>query len=567
MDIIKRRETCKTIKDVVLANVGMTEEEFLIPKKEYNIELLTDAANIIKSFIKNNELITVVGDYDADGICAASILKLTFNALGARFAVRLPKRFSEGYGLSEKIVDEIDNGLLITVDNGIAAVDAIKKAKEKGLTVIVTDHHLAPEDGIIPNADIVIDPNAIPNSADFNGYCGAGIAYRLAIELIGTEHKIVPKLTSLAAIATIADVMKLTDENRFIVKNGLSSMITYAGRTTGLGALLEKCDLNEYISEKNIAFKIGPIINAAGRLADDGAITSMETLSFNSSISKAKEMAERLYNINEERKKLKEEGLNMVRENIRENCLFGDFPMTIYVPDLPEGLVGIFAGKIAEEFHTPCFVFTDSDEEGLIKGSGRTYGEINIKELLDLNSSLIYKYGGHAEAAGISIYKKDLEEFRYSLINSINAPDENDSNIVYYDIEINADEIDKAIEELDKFAPFGSGNPEVVFYVKNFELSPGIGGYYRTMGDREQHIKLLGTKTVAIGFDMKDKYIQMGEPKTINIVGTISKNYFRGKFTNQIEIVEIQDANKKAIQKSAMASLLLKMAEERYKES
>lgn len=563
MDIIKRRNECNTIKDVVLANVGMTEEEFLHPKKDYNIDLLDDATEIINNFIKANKLITVVADYDADGICAASILKLALNALGARFVIRLPKRFSEGYGLSEKIVNEIDEGLLITVDNGIAAVDAIQKAKDKGLTVIVTDHHLAPEDGVLPNADIVIDPNAIPDSADFNGYCGAGIAYKLAVKLLGKEHKLIPKLTSLAAIATIADVMSLTEENRKIVKDGLSHMVTYAGRTTGLGALLERCDMDKYISEKNIAFKIGPIINAAGRMSDDGAITSFETISFNSRIDTAKEMAESLYQINEDRKTLKETGLKLVRENIKENCLFGDVPMTIYEPGLPEGLVGIFAGKIAEEFRTPCFVFTDSDEPGIIKGSGRTYGEINIKELLDVNSELLHKYGGHAEAAGVSIKKENLEDLRYALINSITEPTDNDSDSVYYDIEISADEINNAMKEIGKFAPFGMGNPEIVFYIKNFTLSPNAGNYYRSMGEKGQHVKLFGVNADAVGFDMKNKFIEMGEPKTLNLVGTISKNYFRGKFTNQIEILEMENADTQP-QKSSMASLLSRMATERY---
>jgi single-stranded-DNA-specific exonuclease len=566
MNIQKRRDECSSIRDVVLANVDMTEEEFLRPEKDYHIDGLQEASDIIRNTISSGQPITLVGDYDADGICACAILKTAFKALGTNITVRLPKRFSEGYGLSEKIVSEIDAGLLLTVDNGIAAYDAIEKAKEKGLTVIVTDHHLAPEDKPIPNADVVIDPNALPGTATFEGYCGAGLALKLSIELLGESHAIIPKLKSFAAIATIADVMKLTEENRLIVKEGLANMVTYKGRTTGLGALLESCGMDRYIDAKNIGFKIGPMINAPGRLFDDGAQTSFEMLSFNSTVSEAKAKALDIVNINEQRKALKEEGLQKVRENIVENCYFGDPILIIYEPGLPEGLAGIFAGKMAEEHKVPCFVFTDNEHDAdssILKGSGRTYGDINIKELLDSNASYLEKFGGHAEAAGVSLKKENLDDFRNAMISCVPKTD-NDDGVLYYDLEIQANKINDVLEELDKFAPFGEGNPEIVFHVKNFNLSPGMGGYYRTMGDNNQHIKLLGDSAVAVGFDLTEKFVQMGEPKTVNIVGTVSKNYFNGKFTTQIEILDFEDSYS-AVAKTPMASLLADMASKRYK--
>lgn len=558
----KRRTECNNIKDVVLANVGMTEEEFLTPHKKYHIKDLDRAASIIRRFIASNQNITVVGDYDCDGVCASAIMKLAIDALGGRIKIRLPKRFSEGYGLSEKIVNEINDGLLITVDNGIAAAGAIQKAKDKGLTVIVTDHHLAPEDGILPPADITIDPNVIPDSADFTGYCGAGIAYKLAIELLGSSHNLIPKLTSIAAIGTVADVMLLVEENRLIVQEGLKSMVTYKGRTTGLGALLEACRMDKYISAKDIGFKIGPMINAAGRMRDDGAETSFEALSFNGDFETAQKMAAELFAINEDRKVAKDEGLEKVHKNIIDNCLFGNSPMLIYEPDLPEGLVGIFAGKIAEEMHTPCFILTDSEEEGILKGSARTYGEVNIKDLLDACSKYLYKYGGHAEAAGLSVHKENLEKLQDALSEAMPEIDEADNNVVYYDLELSANNIGKAIDELDQFAPYGTGNPEIVFLIKNFELSPRVGGYYKTMGDKQQHIKLLGVQASALGFDMTEKYTDMGKPKCINIVGTLSRNYFMGKFSTQIEIIDMEPVNI-PVPKTRMASMLSDMASKR----
>ena len=198
----EKRSTFNTIEEVVLNNSGLTKEEFFVDEnKKYRIDNLKEVAELITDCVNKKLKITIIGDYDADGINASAIMKMAIDSIGGQVTVRLPKRFSEGFGLSEKIVDEIDSGLLITVDNGIAAIDAVKKAKDKGLIVIVTDHHLPNEDEngnkMIPDADIVIDPNAIDNSADFNGYCGAGIAYKIAEELIPDNKVLLSKLICL----------------------------------------------------------------------------------------------------------------------------------------------------------------------------------------------------------------------------------------------------------------------------------------------------------------------------------------------------------------------------------
>lgn len=561
MKWIKRRPECKTIKDVVLANVGMSEADFLSPTKNYFINGLTEAATVIKKAMSKGEKITLVADYDADGVCSGTILKLVFDALGYNLNVRIPRRFSEGYGISEKIIDEIDSGLLITADNGIAAPDAIQKAKDKGLTVIVTDHHLPGEK--LPPADIIIDPNAIPASAAFNGYCGAGIVYKLAIELLGKDHKIIPKLVSLAAIATVADVMPLIEENRLIVAAGLVQMVTYEGRTTGLGALLEVCEMDRVITEKNIAFKIAPIINAASRMADNGAETSYNLLSFNGKLETARDMALALYEINERRKEEKDAGLKSLEKTIVNNCLFGDCPLCVYSPGLSEGLIGIYAGSLAEKYKVPCFVFTDAEEPGVLKGSGRSYGGVHLKNLLDSVSDVLYKYGGHAEAAGVSVLKENYETMAERMHEILSENTIKSDDTVFYDLELSVDEIPKAIAELREYAPYGEGNPEIVFKIQDFMLSPGYTGYYRTMGTDDRHIKLLGVGVSALGFDMTQKYLDMGEPKVLNIVGMLSQNYFMGRYDTQIELLDMADANRKT-QKTEMASLLSKMAKERY---
>lgn len=559
-----KRSAAKTIAEVVAENTHIPTEEFLdeTPTR-LRIDGLDKAAEMIREAINDDAPITIVGDYDVDGICASTILFLTLKHLGKEPVVRLPRRFSEGYGLSEKIVDEISSGLLITVDNGIAAVDAIQKAKDKGLKVLLTDHHLPNENGDIPCADIVIDPNAIPGSADFNGYCGAGLAYRLSLELIGDENKLAPKCLSFAAIATVADVMELVSENRQIVRKGLVSMTTYNGRTTGLGSLLKLCELDSFVSAKNIGFKIAPILNAPGRLEDDGAMKSFQLLSFNGSKLVSDKKAQELIDINELRKQKKEEGLIVLHENISNNCLYGDCPLCIYEPGLPEGLIGIYAGQLAEEFKVPCFVFTDSSEPGILKGSGRSYGNIHLKDMLDKNADLLYKYGGHAEAAGVSVLEENFEDMKAAFSDSILIHIEDDDT-AYYDLKISADQIPQAIKELEKFAPFGQGNPEIVFRIDNFMLSPGYSGYYRVMGSDGKIIKFFGTNAEAIGFGLTEKYLEMKEPRVINLLGTLSTNYYRGEEKNQIELVDFCPAVQK-LSKTPLASMLAEKSSARYK--
>jgi single-stranded-DNA-specific exonuclease len=532
MLIKKRRNECKTIEDVVLANTKLSKEDFFNSEKEYIIKDLDTAANILKDAGNHNEMITVVGDYDADGICASSILSIVFKELGWRHTVRLPKRFTEGYGLSESIVDEINDGILLTVDNGITAFDAIEKAKNKGLTVIVTDHHLPDADINIPNADVVIDPNALPNTATFNGYCGAGIAYKLSIELLGKKHYLIPKLKSLAAIATVADVMPLIEENRFIVKDGLKTMLTKEGQTSGLRAILGECKQEKYFSAKNIAFKLAPMINAPGRLHDNGAETSFNALIHEGDYISSSEKAAELTEINNVRKSLKDKYLKILIKKIKENNMENDRPLIIYEENLHEGLVGILAGQLAEEFSTPTFVFTNGEEENIAKGSGRTYGDVHLKSILDKYSWVVEKYGGHAEAAGVSIKLENINTLREVLSNELSGTQVETDDTLYFDLKIDAKQIGLALKNLELYEPFGQGNPEIVFYIKNYIVTES-----KYLQDGKT-VKFNNAESEAIGFGLGQTYKEMGEPKIVDIIGVLNKNCFMNSVKNQIEIIK-----------------------------
>lgn len=559
--IWKKKDAAKTIVDVILRNTGYSDiSQLFDTNKEYHIQYLKEAAEMIKKAIAKKIPIVIVGDYDADGVTASSIMKQTIEALGGIVKVRLPKRLSEGYGLSTKIVDEIESGLLITVDNGIVAFDAIKKAKEKGLTVIVTDHHELAPDGSIPCADIVIDPH-IPSTADFEHYCGAGIAYRLAQELI-TNEKLIKKLSCLAAIGTIADVVPLIEENRKIVIEGLRNMVTYGYRSSGLYSLLKLYDLDRQIDENDVGFKIGPSINAAGRLEDDGAMKPMNILTYDGPFEEnyAKELVE----LNDERKQMIKEAMERAETNIAENALFSDYPLVIS-DEFHEGIVGIIAGKLAESRKVPTFVLTKSMETGILKGSGRSANDVHLKDLLDeLNEndpSILAKYGGHAEAAGLSVYEDKIDDFSDKI--QIPAPSLSEE-VVEYDLEIDAADIEKTFNELEKYKPYGNKNERIRFKINNFKLSPRQSSYYATNGDNNENVKLYGVNVTAIGFGMTKQYIDLGEPKEVEIVGTIAKTHFYGKNAIQVEIIDFKPAETK-VATSRFSAAIAKAKAERYK--
>ena len=473
--MVQKRGNESTIEEVILRNTGYDSiEEFTNPNKDYFIKDLDKVAARIKIAIENNVPITVVGDYDVDGVTASSIMYMTLKRLGADVKVRIPYRFSEGFGLSEKIIDEIDKGLLITVDNGIAALSAVQKAKDKGLEVIVTDHHEPVfENGIktLPNADLIIDPHAIDGQAQFDGYCGAGLAYKLSSILVEDEI-FNDKMSCFAALGTVSDVMKLVEENKLIVKKGLSNMTKEGHRTDGLRGILSRQYCDKFLTETDIGFKIGPMINAAGRLIDDGAKKPFEVMTTDNLKYQNFHIADELFELNNKRKQIVEKSLPEFEKEIVEKHMENDFPLVLYKENIPEGVIGIIAGKLAEKYDKPALIFSDSEDPAIMKGSGRTGSGVNLKELLDMSPEQFYKYGGHAEAAGISILKSNFENAKNALQKNCKVPlgYVKDTN-TYYDVEIDADDLEKNYKIIEKYGPYGEGNQKVSFKVKNFELT------------------------------------------------------------------------------------------------
>ncbi|MDR0286350.1 MAG: DHH family phosphoesterase [Clostridiales bacterium] len=527
----KKRDELQTVEEIIIRNTGQDIKSVLNPRNDSHIVNMDKAAVCVFDAISKKQPITIVGDYDVDGITGAAILYYTFKQLGTIADVRLPKRFTEGYGISTTMIEDIHSGLLITVDNGITAVEELALAKSKGLTVVILDHHIAREDGLLPEVDVLVNPHVLP-SGGFGTFCGAGLAYKLASQLLEDKSQLEP-LCALAALGTIADVVPLIDDNRYIVINGLRA-INQGKAPQGLLALIEQLNLFD-VDESDVSFTIAPILNAAGRMRDDGAQLSFSLLT---AVKGYAGIAEHMIKINEKPKIAQTDGMNTAMEMITVDGLYGDPVMLLYsdsddgYPAIPEGVAGILAGRLAERYQVPAFVLTQSDAPDILKGSGRSYGGIDIKSLLDQASDLLEGYGGHPKAAGLSVKKENIEALRTFLIQKLSDhPSSEESDTLFYDLEVDADELPELIENVQKFAPYGEGNNRLNILVTSQRLYPRQRRFFTLMGSDLQHVKLFcGNKFAAVGFDLAKKYSEYGEPMNLDIVGSV----FVNKYTDPV---------------------------------
>lgn len=528
------RRNYSPLEKIILFNLGVSDtgdiNNWFLKSyhNEYFIKGLKEAVTFTKKFM--DEEVHIVGDYDVDGTAATSILYMGLREYGfKKVTYHIPKRFSEGFGINTSIIDRINSGLIITCDNGIAALDALKKAKEKGISVIVTDHHQpVVNDGktILPDADYIIDPNALPGSAVFSGYCGAGIAYKFVCELFNFEKNIRYKYLSLAALGTVCDVMELREENYVIVSNGLKTLHNPAFNRSGLNALIKLLGLESRISESDIGFKIGPVINACSRMKDDGAKDAVNLLTFNGNPSAAMEMADKMIATNTERKAADKKAMKNAMEIIEKENLSGLCPLTLYIPDIPEGIIGIIAGRLSEKFRVPSLVFTNITENGntLFKGSARGYGDYNVKASFDMHPELFVRYGGHAGAAGMTILPQNFD--RLTKVLNKDAIDYTRPDSIAADIlRIDEKEIPEMLQILQKYAPFGEGNPRPLFCIK-FSPYCKRGEYRQVLGTG---LKINGRYADAVTFSDIQAFDGINERNPLLITGELEANYYKGR--------------------------------------
>ena len=452
---------------------------------------MPQAVEILTEKIRDREKIRVIGDYDCDGINATYILLEGLEKLGAKVDSDIPDRIKDGYGLNQHLIDRAhEDGIdtIITCDNGIAAAKEIEYGKALGMTIIVTDHHEVPykenEAGrryILPPADAVVDPRQEGCEYPFKGLCGAAVAYKLVEALCEANGQDVADLDYLlenVAIATVADVMDLTEENRILVKQGLEML----KRTSNLGlrALIQCIGLEgKKIQAYHIGFILAPCLNASGKL--DTAKRALALLRAKTE-READMLAGDLKALNESRRDMTDRVVDEAMAKVERTDIRGDKVLVIYLPDCHESLAGLVAGRVRENYYRPVFVLTDS-EDG-VKGSGRSIESYSMYEELTGCGDLLTKFGGHPMAAGLSLDKENVEKFKRRLNDQCTLSEEELTEKVVIDMELSFAAItEQFIEELEYMEPFGKGNTKPVFAARGVAM---------------QHVKIIGkNKNVA----------------------------------------------------------------------
>ncbi|PKL72495.1 single-stranded-DNA-specific exonuclease RecJ [Candidatus Kuenenbacteria bacterium HGW-Kuenenbacteria-1] len=537
-------------------------DPFLLPEMGKAVQRIFQA-------IKDQELIMVHGDYDADGICGSLLLIETLEKLGARTDIYIPHREKEGYGLKEQAVDYMmkqenkkmqntngsipmviknktsGNGLIITVDCGITNIDGIKYAQKNNIDVIITDHHLPCKN--IPKAFAIIHPKT-GNEYPFKDLAGAGVAFKLAQALLRKKEQestlnfkgFEKWLLDLLVIATVADLVPMLGENKTLTKYGL--IVLNKTKRIGLKKLIEISKLSE-VSELNVfnvGFQIAPRINSLGRLKH--ANTSYQLLKTQDE-NEAKKIAEELDQTNQERQRLIEEAVLQVLNQLgkitdKQKILF------VLNKNWPEGILGLIAGKICNKFNRPTMAMTykiNNNQQAEIVGSGRS-NNFNLKLALEKIENILTSFGGHKCACGFKFLENNLENFKKKLEKIANKEisDQDLIPILNIDQEITLAEVNwELFNELKKFEPYGKENPQPKFLIKNLRIIN-----LEKVGQNEQHLKLSATDEQVIikmiGFGLGEKGGKFNIGNRIDIISEININEWNGNKELQLKIVDLK---------------------------
>ncbi|MCB2294257.1 single-stranded-DNA-specific exonuclease RecJ [Clostridium algoriphilum] len=460
------------IKKFMRASIDDLYDPFLMKDME-------KATSLIQLAIENKEKIVVYGDYDADGVTSTVIMYKALKICGANVEYYVPDREHEGYGINSDRIRKLNEAgfqVVLTCDNGIAAMQQVTLAKELGMTVIITDHHelqfVEDSEGVrtfkIPSADAVINPKQKACNYPFKQLCGAGIAFKFVQALYmkcGIKNENVKEFLEIAGIGTICDVVDLVDENRIIAKNALE-MLTNT-KNLGLKCLKEILSINDKeIKCYHVGFQIGPCINATGRL--ESAAISVELLLCEDE-NRAKELAKILFELNKKRQEMTTENVEEVIEVIQNSTFKNDKVLVIYKDTIHESIAGIVAGRVRETFNVPTIILTKGKENP--KGSARSINEYNLFEELIKCRELLEKFGGHPMAAGLSIKEENIEKLRLKLNSICSLTDDDIKPKVRIDQRMQLNKINyEMIYELELLEPFGKGNSTPLLAEKNISI-------------------------------------------------------------------------------------------------
>lgn len=539
----------------------------------YDPHLMKDmdkAAALILEKIRAGVRIRIVGDYDIDGVCSTYLLYRGLTRCGGYVDYQIPERIRDGYGINESIIrkakeDGIDT--IVTCDNGIAALEQVRLAKELGMTIIVTDHHevVRAEDGsqVLPEADAVVNPHRDDCSYPFAGICGGVVAYKLVqvlYEQSGVPEQEWKDMLEFAAIATVGDVMKLQDENRIIVRWGLKQIPHTA--SAGLRALVEACGLDICnLTAYHIGFVIGPCLNASGRLKTaqlalelllceepnasgsmaglleerPGPLSNVRPVPETQRSSRAGEMAAELKLLNEERKDMTQAGMEEAFEQVDAE-LSNDDVLVVYLPDCHESLAGIIAGRVREAYNKPSFVLTKGED--CAKGSGRSIESYHMYKALCGVQDLLLKFGGHPMAAGFSLKEENIDEFRRRLNEQSTLTKEDFIPKIWIDVAMPLEYISEAlVNELKSLEPFGQGNEKPQFAQKNLRIRS-----LRAIGRNNNAARMTvvteqGRPMEAMVFTEADKFVEEAKnSQSIDVIYYPDINEYNGNRTLQIVV-------------------------------
>ncbi|HEL1992007.1 TPA: single-stranded-DNA-specific exonuclease RecJ [Streptococcus suis] len=507
---------------------------FLQPSLEdlhdpYLLHDMDKAVERIRRAIEDYEQILIYGDYDADGMTSASILKETLEEMGAEVQVYLPNRFTDGYGPNQSVykyfIEQQGISLIVTVDNGVAGHEAIAYAQEMGVDVVVTDHHSMQE--TLPNAYAIVHPEHPDGNYPFKHLAGCGVAFKLACALLETVHA---DLLDLVAIGTIADMVSLTDENRVMVKYGLS--LLKQTERAGLQELIKIAGIDiDSIDEETVGFQLAPRLNALGRLDDPNPAIELLT-GFDD--EEAHQIALMIDSKNVERKDVVQAIYDEAKTMLRR-----DRPVQVLAKEgWNPGVLGIVAGRLLEELQQPVIVL--SIEDGKAKGSARSVEAVDIFNALKDHQDLFIAFGGHAGAAGMTLEVDKLEELALTLTDYIieNKLDLSSKSSLVLDEELDLEELTlDTLKSFEKLAPYGMDNKKPVFYIRDFQVETA-----RTMGQNNAHLKVRITKGAAgfdvVAFGKGNLALEFSQAKGLELAVTLSVNQWNGNTSLQLMLVD-----------------------------
>ncbi|MDD5031896.1 MAG: single-stranded-DNA-specific exonuclease RecJ [Patescibacteria group bacterium] len=529
-------------------------EKFLNPSADdffdpFLFNQMAAGVDLIIKHIKAGNKIVVYGDYDADGVTSTAILSEVLTILKAKIEIYIPDRASEGYGLNKKAIDEFiknDLKLIITVDGGIRNKEEVEYAREKGLDIIITDHHVAPEEKDLPGC-LLINPNVEKENYPFKNLAGAGVAAKLAEAIIsqaklgeGIKQKLREQILDLAAVGTIADCVSLLGENRILVKEGLK--VLNKNKRVGLGELIKVAQVNGQIEEWNIGFQIAPRLNAAGRM--EHANTAFELL-VTKNQEEAEALARRLNNRNMDRQKITEEILAAIEKKIttgaEDKIIIGVCPLDKEKEQevWNEGVIGLVAGKLCDKYYRPALVITKGKDG--YKGSGRSIGEFNIIAALEEGKEFLERYGGHPAACGFSLKEKNLEKFtdKMKKLAEIKLAKADLRPKLEIEAELDLGEVDaNLIKDIVSFSPFGQDNPKPKFVSFGAQIRDMVN-----MGIDGQHIKFRFNGLWAVAFGRSEEWKNFKIGDKVDIVYYAENNNFNGRSEVQLKLVDVKMNN------------------------